>query len=76
MMVADVDDNTAKATTGFGGPKTPDLDQPECQWPKRLMCELVRIRLLNLVSLVTQPLAIEATDQGPAAIVPALPRAP
>jgi len=36
MMVADVDDNTAKATTGFGGPKTPDLDQPECQWPKRL----------------------------------------
>jgi hypothetical protein len=29
MMVADVDDNTAKATTGFGRPKTPDLDQPE-----------------------------------------------
>jgi hypothetical protein len=47
MMVADVDDNTAKATTGFGGPKTPNPDQPECQWPKRLMRELVRMRLLT-----------------------------
>jgi hypothetical protein len=44
------------------------LGQPEpaAKSPRANLC----------VNLVTQPLAIEATDPGPAAIVPGLPRAP